>query len=129
QVRRLDCEIVCPNDRHQRRRAGCVAQRESGGSEYRSRRFAGSFSIAFYSVGTRISAAQTIRPNLILLRAEILGDGLGAGADVKFAVDVTDVSVHGLEGDGEQVGDFLVGVTSGQQIKNFPFTRGQSFGG
>ena len=65
-------------------------------------------------IGPRSSASSRRR----LLR-QIFGDGFAAGVDVEFAVNAFDVHSDGIDADGEDVGDFLVGNALGKAIENF----------
>ena len=46
---------------------------------------------------------------------QVFDDRLGAGANMKFLVDVTEVRAHGGDADLEFVRDFLVGKTFGEE--------------
>ncbi len=60
----------------------------------------------------------------------VFGDGLGAGTDVELFVHAPHVGIDGRDTDIEALGDFLVKVTTGQEIQDFLFARGKalSFG-
>lgn len=54
-------------------------------------------------------------------------DGLGAAADVEFAVDVVGVPFDGAEGYDEVVGDLLVGVPGRDEMEYFEFAVAEGF--
>jgi hypothetical protein len=53
------------------------------------------------------------------------GDGFGAGADVKFLVDVAYMGVNGADADAELIGDFFGAPTLGEESQDFFFARGE----
>lgn len=48
----------------------------------------------------------------------LFDDGLGAGADVEFVVDVADVGAHGFLADTETLGDLIPHPTKENGIGN-----------
>jgi len=49
----------------------------------------------------------------------VFGDGLGAGADVKFFVHPPHVSIDGWHANVQSLGDFLVKISARQQFEHF----------
>ena len=54
---------------------------------------------------------------------QMLGDGLSPRANVELLIDMPDMSVNGGVGQAEFVGDLLVEITFGQQLKDLGFAR------
>src|SRR5439155_15171504 len=117
--RGLESADACPTVTRFMERASCAQSSE----ESRPRP---QFSRLFWGIAATVFQHFT---HLSLLGPEVFGDGFGARTDVKLAVDIADVGVDGLKADGECIGDLLVRVSLGQQVEDFPFSRGQVFGG
>lgn len=54
-----------------------------------------------------------------------MGDGLGATANIEFAVDVAGVDFDGVGGEKEFVGDLAVGEAVGDEGEDFEFAVGE----
>src|SRR5262245_58266054 len=53
------------------------------------------------------------------------GDGFGAGSDVEFFVDVSEVGVDGLDADRQFVGDFFGAITAGEESEDLALALSQ----
>src|ERR1700677_810053 len=53
------------------------------------------------------------------------GDGVGAVVGIELGQNIFDVGLDGFFGDGEPIGDDFIGVTGGNQAKDFDFARGE----
>jgi hypothetical protein len=56
---------------------------------------------------------------------EKLHNGLRAGTDLQFLINVAEVAADGVEADAEVVGDLLVAMALGQQFQNLEFALGE----
>src|SRR5687767_2311158 len=89
---------------------------------------------SWYRINYRWVRMGTVPIKLIILQRLLapgwhvgeLGDGLGAGMDVKFLVNVPDVSVDGGDAETQGFGDFLIEVSLRQQFEHFAFARRKS---
>jgi hypothetical protein len=53
------------------------------------------------------------------------GDGVGAVVGIELGQNTFDVGLDGFFGDGEVIGNDFIGVTGGDQAKDFDFASGE----
>ena len=61
-------------------------------------------------------------------RVEVFDCGFGAGADVKFLVNVLQMAANGFGADAKPIGDFLVSQALGDQLGDGCFALGEADG-
>ena len=56
-----------------------------------------------------------------MLATKILHHGFGAGSDMEFFIDPAEMTAHGQNANGQDVGDLFVTIALGQVSENFIF--------